>query len=519
MPKINHALRGFYRKYPESVEISLESVGETVQKTKPTILVVCTSVGKVRSILKRSFEYDSETYGLLVCRGKILRSRKQTTKRSMADPEHIITKPVNPHYQERPSNGASIGAFVEGRHLPPVSFGGLIMIDDKPYGLTVHHMLDDPEDVIENITSSESPGPLRSSDTVHQLSELTLQDFESSIEEEEYGYAISETGSDTYSESSVESDYSLDDQEGEKEPGDIEGIPQGCGEGYAVTQPALDDVEDEFLPEEDNRDEDHLDSFKLGEIYASSGIRRRIEQGVTHEIDWAVFEFQEDRLPARNNIKDGDKFCKAQSPYPVKIAPWSRLHDLEVHCMARTTGLQTGRILPGMSIVKIFGRQTPSQSYQVSGRLGIPGDSGAWLIDNEEGRACGHVLAWSSRKKVAYICPMEILLSDIAETLGATTVCFPNAAVVRMEAISQGEAEAEADGDGLSTGQNSAVDEHAMTPLQVEPPKVEPRSEILLRSKAPLNVRYEIHDDDDDLIDTFEPLRVGSTSPRVLSTS
>jgi len=78
-----------------------------------------------------------------------------------------------------------------------------------------------------------------------------------------------------------------------------------------------------------------------------------------------------------------------------------------------------------MVIVKIYGRQTPSTSYQVAGKLGVPGDSGAWVVDNEEGRACGHVLAWSTKKKVAYICPMEVLLRDIGETLGAKRISLP----------------------------------------------------------------------------------------------
>jgi len=505
MQQINHALRGFYRKYPESVEISLESIGENSQNTKPTILVVCTSVGKVRSILKRSFVYDSTTYGLLVCKGRILRSRKDRPKRSMVG-EGVSTMitPLNKEYQARPLNGASIGAYVEGNPLPPVSFGGVIMIDDKPYGLTVHHMLDDPEDADDDTRDSQPP-TLRSSDHVLQLREGESESsYDDSMDYDDFDCEISESGSDT---SSIMSNYSEDDVQGDDEfaqpiePGDVEGIPQGCGAGYHVTQPAIDDVDLSMFPSEDDAEEDFLDSFKLGEIYASSGLRRRYEQGVAHEIDWALFEFEEERLPLGNHIKNGAKHCHLKSPYPVKIAPWSKLHDLEVHCMARTTGLQTGHILPGMSIVKIFGRQTPSHSYQVSGRLGMPGDSGAWLIDNKEGRACGHVLAWSSRKKVAYICPMEILLSDIAETLGARTVCFPSAAVVRINTLTEAESH-----DGSSTGQISALDENPPTPLPNEPIQI---GDL----KSPVNVRYTIPSDD-NIVAAMDAMHV---SPSVIS--
>ena len=47
------------------------------------------------------------------------------------------------------------------------------------------------------------------------------------------------------------------------------------------------------------------------------------------------------------------------------------------------------------------------------------GDSGAWVIDNDSGRVCGHVLAYSSKSGVAYIAPMETLLDDMANTLHA----------------------------------------------------------------------------------------------------
>ena len=57
----------------------------------------------------------------------------------------------------------------------------------------------------------------------------------------------------------------------------------------------------------------------------------------------------------------------------------------------------------------------------------MPGDSGAWVIDNEQGRVCGHVLAWCSRNKWAYICPMQILLEDMERALPASKVSLPGA--------------------------------------------------------------------------------------------
>lgn len=39
-------------------------------------------------------------------------------------------------------------------------------------------------------------------------------------------------------------------------------------------------------------------------------------------------------------------------------------------------------------------------------------------MDNASGRVCAHVLAWSARNSIAYIAPMEVLLDDMAHTLG-----------------------------------------------------------------------------------------------------
>lgn len=47
------------------------------------------------------------------------------------------------------------------------------------------------------------------------------------------------------------------------------------------------------------------------------------------------------------------------------------------------------------------------------------------MFDKSTGRVCGHVLAWSEKSQTAYIAPMQVLLEDIARTLGACTVTLP----------------------------------------------------------------------------------------------
>ncbi|KAK4238059.1 hypothetical protein C8A03DRAFT_44157 [Achaetomium macrosporum] len=491
MPQINSALRHFYRKNPESVEISLESIGESPHKTKPTVLVVCTSVNKVRAILKKKLGnlFDGTAgVALKVCQGRVFRSRKEPASRSMAKSaddgrEEVVA--ANPDYQERPKNGASIGAWIGDRHLPPVSLGGLIMVDDRQYGMTVHHMLDDPD---QAAAAGTEGAPRSMARGVPDLAAWYAQQHQQSESDpdssstEDYACEFSDSDSDTLSESAITSDYSEEEDEEDEqytEPGDIPGIEPGCGDGYIITQPALDDVPDGFYPSAETQDEDHLDTYTVGEVYASSGIRRRTENGLLHEIDWALFEFSEDRLPEGNLIPHIGPSSSASSKarrfswdrhsettaddeaaviHPTSVVPSSSLGGLEVQCMARTSGFQTGLILPAVASVKIYGRTSPSQIYQVSGTttaqphhnknrrpctlpMGIPGDSGAWVVDREQGAVCGHILAWSERKRVAYICPMDVLLLDIAETLEASEIRLPGGEIIfsrRREPITDG---------------------------------------------------------------------------------
>ncbi|KAI7662358.1 hypothetical protein KC318_g8906, partial [Hortaea werneckii] len=109
--------------------------------------------------------------------------------------------------------------------------------------------------------------------------------------------------------------------------------------------------------------------------------------------------------------------------YPVAIKQSSELACAKVHCIGRTSGLGSGTISSTMELVKIYGRSTFSASWTVDGDFGVGGDSGAWVISNEDGRVCGHVLA--SKLGRTFICPMDLLLADIKETLGAATVELP----------------------------------------------------------------------------------------------
>lgn len=312
-------------------------------------------------------------------------------------------RPANIKHYQRPGPGASIGAFVNSRHLPPVSLGGMIEIDGKLYGLTVHHMLDDPEEEeVDPYLAHQSVLVLEEGQKIEENKDKTerwLNSIRSDVPQiataegtrnSEATAAEPETTSNTAvadpQETYLDSDSHLDldsylDLDGScynnhteyRDIGDITGIPEGCGLGYFITQPAINDVDDSFYPDEETMNEDHLDTYEFGEVYASSGIRRRMEDGIVHEIDWALLEIRSDRQQEFNFDPNSKIGAFLTDPgldgyyLPRQVVPWRDLGGLEVFAVCRTSRYQTGQILDGMVDIKVYGRSTPSSSFAVKG--------------------------------------------------------------------------------------------------------------------------------------------------------
>ncbi|KAI9769330.1 MAG: hypothetical protein M1839_003753 [Geoglossum umbratile] len=475
LPRIERLLEKALADSTETVTVDLIGVGETQSTSRPTIFVTCANVTKVKGVLTRRFKYDKANFDLKVRKGKVRRStaRRRRPKANMPglsslnrdDPENMPAK--NPFYQNRPLCGASIGAYLDDSHLPPATFGGVVLVDKKPLAMTVHHLLDAPSE--EEDSDFDDEGNYRSN--ARWLSNYQIPTSEHSAPGDypygmqDYAFEISDDEEDMYSASEFDYDSDLPSEEGEdQEPeddlggaewGDLPGFDKGERPDVIITQPAIDDVDEDFFPNEEDKDEEHLSSHALGHVHASSGVRRWEKDGVKHEIDWALLDITEDRLQPYNLIQGGKRFCPEHKPdfvpklvppvnrhnefapeedlYPTRVAKTEDLSQLKVHCLGRTSGLQGGVISAAMSSLKIYGRKTYSRSWHVVGRFGVGGDSGAWIIDNEQGRVCGHVLAWCSRNAIAYFCPMEVLLEDIKRNLPATTVELPGAAPIIEE--------------------------------------------------------------------------------------
>lgn len=409
LPVLENLVMRTLRNSSETVCIDLLAIGETPSTAKPTIFITCSSTTKVKAMLAKKFTYDNMTFDLKVRKGKIRRS-KMAKKHKYRPPYramgHGEIPDLNPCYQQRPLCGASIGAFINDEHLPPVSFGGVVRVNGETYGMTVHHLLDSPSDddsdyeedppTAEDITRSIAPASNPLLDFYNNQptprmpptpNPYELSDFEDSDDE---GYP--------YSDFEFSDEEEDDVSDGELDPGtigDIEGVGVGQGEEIFVTQPAFDDVEEGFFPCEDDAPGEHLDSHVLGTVHASSGIRRLTKDGVCHEIDWALLKLEDDRLQPFNLVQGGKRFSVDDGPatapdfcprlvepicrkgfsseedeYPNQFVPAAALGSLAVHCYGRTSGLKGGVVGSAMSSVRIYGRKTFSRSWHVAGGFG-----------------------------------------------------------------------------------------------------------------------------------------------------
>lgn len=532
LPRLERLIERALRDSDETISIDLVAIGETQEKARPTIFITCSSVAKIKAILARRFRYDEAVFDLKVRRGKVRRSKMSRSSgrvrpphRSMMNTENYNADMavMNPFHQQRPLCGASIGAFNGKQHLPPVSYGGVVLVDDEPLGMSVHHLLDAPSDdesdaedevaspypydaVLSSATSNSNPwlmgmgaqpGLELANDAPVPMWDLELSDDEDTGSEdddeaESFNFSDSEFDSEDESDQEAMTDSTMS----RVTVGDIDGIELGEGEEIKVTQPAIDDVDEDFFPNEDDKDEDHLDSHELGHVHASSGIRRWKRDGILHEIDWALLKLNDDRMQPYNICQGGRRFAfgsmkpdqreissKLEEPvnrrhyhsgedeYPNGVASADELGGLNVHCFGRTTGLQGGMIGQAMSSVRIYRRKSFSRSWHVAGGFGVGGDSGAWVIQNNSHRVVGHVLAWCQRNHIAYICPMEVMLEDIKRTLGAKRIYLPGSDEQRLFISKQqglkkgvrcstavGELESAVQSLGITDSHDSAVD-------------------------------------------------------------
>lgn len=81
LPRLERIIERTLKDSDETISIDLVAIGDTQEKSRPTIFVTCSSVTKVKLLLSRRFRYDESVYDLKVRRGKIRRSKMSRSSR------------------------------------------------------------------------------------------------------------------------------------------------------------------------------------------------------------------------------------------------------------------------------------------------------------------------------------------------------------------------------------------------------------------------------------------------------
>ena len=378
LPKLNKMLARAINRW-ESYTIMTFMAGDSPQTAKPTIYMSCLSVVRAWKILeyvnKEQKYFDIKVSVGQTCYSKAGKKARRKPKKNLSistRADSIPNQVSNPsRYQRKPSCGASISAFVDEQHLERATFGGIILADAEPFGMSVHHMLEDSD-------LDQGLDYVLDQDTDEMEQQAVPGEFPSSSADTARRYErTSYPQDDEFDPSILDQDFGDEDEE-LFTMGDTIGTTPGEGRDKVVTQPALDDVDLAFFPNEDDKSDEHLSSHGLGYIHASSG-RRQVRHGhsnVAHEVDWALFKVADGRLEPKNKVNGGDAYCKLEQrelvdgPHPCKLLAVDDLGNRGVHAIGATSGLANGSILPTMVEQKMPGRVFSSTVWRFRGSFG-----------------------------------------------------------------------------------------------------------------------------------------------------
>ncbi|KAG4427243.1 hypothetical protein IFR05_017274 [Cadophora sp. M221] len=220
--------------------------------------------------------------------------------------------------------------------------------------------------------------------------------------------------------------------------------------GTGITQPSLQEIKEEVWEElRSQRDfgliinkiRSRVHACSFGNLFMSSGFRNRPSQdgGSNVEMDWAICEVDRDRLGC-NTTPCGMYKCQEISAVTPGALVFS-IGRTSGHQYGSVNGTKTRLLLrckdghyrksDEYSVVQLGRTSNPdSEMYWIRNGIGVPGDSGAWILDQGTnnvigqlwGRDCKKVGIDSNRSIITYFTPIRDIFEDIKDLTGATQV-------------------------------------------------------------------------------------------------
>lgn len=309
-----------------------------------------------------------------------------------------ICKPRNNSFQLFPQHGASIG--IQHRVDCTASLGGYLIVDGQPYALTVDHIV--PNDLANNGSISLTHPSEQESQDKPQWRRVSkhLQSLKDCCS---YCYAI-------WKNHCNKTDF--------YKPVDLLSTGDPCA-GVLDFQCLKHEL---FQAHPCNA---------LGSMAQRSKTRSRssIDDLGSYQIemDWALVTLDKWQHPLKESIREASKGLHFSSIQPgAKVKSTGRTSGSQFGCIntARSAIRQGSRFTEEWTVIR---DSKTTLKHWVEGGIGVQGDSGSWIIDQESGALYGMV--WGRhREKTDPIClfsPILDVIADIKERTGAKTICLP----------------------------------------------------------------------------------------------
>ena len=360
-----------------------------------------------QTVFRRLSERDRKRVRFVFYRGATERACGSCGT-SEENQDHIC-QARRPFYLRRPPMGSSIG--LAGTEQRTATLGGYILLDGALHMLTVHHLFEDHGD------QSISKGV--------DLTQPSLEDLRG-----------------------LRCEFSR-----------LEQLAQQAGQVSTEDRAIFWDRRNMF------RTPDGDEELLIGDSFRSSGFGTRISsfQSSTHddtgtrldpipiEMDWAVCAVKPSRAGSNVVLNDEDLSIYANEQASTTIRPeWNVCEEIcdvtpgqRVHSVGRTSGRQFGRIstCPGSIPIKHQGQWRHTRGWALSschgthdsawveGGIGVSGDSGAWVLNEEDNKVCGMVWGrnrtFGSGPRITYFTAIEEVFEDIKKVCGVDTVELP----------------------------------------------------------------------------------------------